>query len=223
MTDQLSVHMMPAAWTARPDGLDGVIQSGQTLLISVSATTAGTELQVSLRVKNLLATEIGDVRADICSAVSHLPGSPDWLNPRFLPGVPLDRGVAGRVWFEKITPKGLFALTGAGWTPAHPRPDSPDAASVPLYSFLRSPKVEAVACAARSPDGRRWFYQGWNVLSRWCTPCPGNSCMHLDPVLAKKLAPGAEAEARGVVGMFDGDRDALTEMLTKKLTRFARS
>jgi len=95
----------------------------------------------------------------------------------------------------------------------HPTPDAPDSTKVPLYSFTPSPEVDARACAAESADGGFWFFQWWDTPCRWCAPFPGNACMHLEPFVAERLPMGESAGIRGRIGMHEGDRASLEEML----------
>ena len=53
----------------------------------------------------------------------------------------------------------------------------------------------------------------WNTDCYYFNTIPGNACMHLVPVVTKKLAPGAEAEIKGAIGFFEGSREKLAERM----------
>ena len=86
----------------------------------------------------------------------------------------------------------------------------PDASRVSLYSFRPSSEDNATACAAQSEDGRFLFFQAWNTKCNYCTPCPGNACMHLHALIAERIEPGASASIKGRIGIFRGTRDEWT-------------
>jgi len=203
------VHTIPGSWETAGTQTTGRFSGGDHLDVSVRLTTGTRELQVKLSLRNRGDTAIEDVAIDICTSVNHLPGEPGWCNRQFLPDPELDRSVQGRYWFEKVTPGRLFALTGNGWVGMHPCPEDPDAENVPIYSFEPSDEPTARACAAQSPDGDAWFFQAWDVPCQYCTPCPGNACMHLHPVVARRIGPNETATIRGLVGVHLGARSAV--------------
>jgi len=208
------LHVIPGSWRDTDRGTQGRFMVAGQLAIDVQIETSETGIQVVLGVTNAGSSEITDVWANICTPVNHLPGSPGWSNADFIPAaVPLDRALQGRFWFEVLTPTRLSTLTESGWVPMHPCPDRPDASSVPLYSFVPSVSADAWACALESPAAGLWFYQAWDTPCRWCTPCPGNACMHLEPFVAERLLPGTRAAIRGWVGMHHGDRPSLRAAL----------
>lgn len=206
-------HVIPGTWIQQERGVSGHYTVADQLSVGVRIEPEETSINVSLTVKNVGESEIAAVWTNVCASVNHLPGTPGWSDERFIPGVSLDRAAQGRYWFEVLTPRRLFAFTGSGWIPMHPCPDRPDAASVPLYSFAPSPAADARACAVESPDGGLWFFQQWNTPCRWCAPCPGNACMHLEPFLAERLPAGATASVCGRIGIHEGDRTLLENLL----------
>lgn len=210
-------HVIPGVWHEVKHGIAGHYFVGAQLEISMEIETRETEILVDFRLKNNSLSDIQDIWANVCTAVNHLPGNPGWSNDTFLPSVPLDRAVQGRYWFETVTPKRLFAFTARGWLPMHPCPDRPDASSVPLYSFVPSSIADTKGCAIESPSGGIWCFQAWNTMLRYCTPCPGNACMHLEPFLAKVLAPCQTVDIRGLVGIHRGERNSLMEKIEEFL------
>ena len=210
---EAGLHRIPGPWTRREDGMDGRVEVPGHTAYSVSATQQGPELAASLAVKNLTAHEMIAVYVDICTALNHLPGEPGWANPAFFSGVPLDRDVQGRLWYETFSAQSLSALVDDQWVAVHPNPEDPSADKVPQYSFTRSPSPNAVACAVQRPDGKAWFYQAWNTDCFYITPSRGNACMHLHPRVAHKLSPGQELGIRAIIGIHEGDRDSLTERI----------
>ncbi|NQT20285.1 MAG: hypothetical protein HQ592_11315 [Planctomycetes bacterium] len=205
------LHVIPGTWRKDAQGLSGHFTVADQLEIAVVVETEQTAVSVTLAVKNVEQSTISNVWANVCTGVNHLPGNPGWSNERFMPSAPLDRAVQGRYWFEVATPRRLFAFVGGKWIPMHPCPDLPDPAAVPLYSFTPSADAEACACAVENVEGGLWFYQYWNTPCRWCTPCPGNACMHMVPFLTERLSPGATVGIRGRVGMHEGTRSSLEE------------
>ena len=211
-------HVIPGKWKSTGSVVAGQFAVDEQLAISVVIEGRSCAIDVRLAVVNTSDRQMTDLWADICTSVNHLPGNPGWCNRQFLPALELDRNVQGRYWYEKVTPTRLFALTGPGWVRMHPQPDAPDASSVPLYSFDPSPAADAHACAVESVNGRLFFFQVWQSPCRWCTPCPGNACMHLQPFLTDSLAPGTSVVIRGRIGIHAGDRKSLTENIAMFLS-----
>ena len=208
-------HTVPGVWQERPDGSDGRFSIQDAWEVGLSLDTGGSEVRVDLTITNTGREEAKDVRLAMCASLNHLPGEPDWCNERFLPGLPLDRAVQGRYWFEHASPGRLHALTQHGWVEMHPCPNRPDADRVPVYSFVPSETADAWACAVEAMDGGIHFYQAWSTPCRYCTPCPGNACMHLDPFVADALRPSEPASLRGLVGMHEGGRESLAEKIAR--------
>ena len=210
------LHMVPGRWQWQGGRYCGEFDVADSFGVSVALTPRKQDVLVVLGIHNRLDHAIKNVRVEICTALNHLPGEPNWCNRAFMPAdVPLDRSQQGRAWFEQISPSRLFALTAGGWIAIHPCPDLPDAEAMPLYSFTTSERPDAMACAVGSLDGESWFFQAWSSNCDWQTPCPGNCCMHLCPVVAAEIASGGRAEVHGIVGIHSGDRDSLAERLRK--------
>lgn len=212
-------HTIPGHWSGTDDAVAGHFPVDDQLDVEVKIETGTSDISVELGITNVSSTKLTDLRANICTSVNHLPGNPDWSNRRFLPDVELDRSIQGRYWFETITPHRLLALTDSGWKGMHPRPDDPDATKVPLYSFVPSDIPEAIGCAVDSADGGCFFYQAWDTPCRWCTPCPGNACMHLEPIITERLLPEKRASIHGRIGLFYGTRNALEDMIRDTLIK----
>jgi len=70
---------------------------------------------------------------------------------------------------------------------------------------------------ALSHDGKSLFYQAWNAPSYYLAPCHGNACMHLLPVVGRRLAPQESASIHGAAGIFRGSRQELAARLQKLL------
>ena len=202
-------HTVPGEWEVGALKARGKYSVDGWLEIRVDITLQPETIAVELFVVNTQTSVLRDLWADICVSVNHLPGTPGWSNPRFLPGVVDDRTAQGRYWYEKVAPRKLAALTDEGWHWMHPAPENPNAEDVPLYSFLPSENAEATACGVESAEGGYFIFQAWDTPCRWCTPCPGNACMHLRPLLARQLSPGEAASIKGLIGEHIGTRVTL--------------
>lgn len=209
------LHVIPGTWHKQGPALDGHFTVADQLKVGVQIENKATTIRVVLTVINIGPSEIADIWGNVCAGVNHLPGEPGWSNGRFIPGLPLDRAAQGRYWFDVLTPGRLAAFTGRSWIAMHPCPDHPAASQAPASSFTPSPTADVCACAVESPDGGLWFFQQWNTPCRWCTPCPGNACMHLDPFLAERLPAGAMSGIRGQIDLHAGDRSSLEKMLRR--------
>lgn len=213
MDSLLGTHMVPGKWSEKDGVMRGTVDFGKAIKLDVEIKKGKTEITAKFKLTNMLDRDITNVYVDVCTSLNHLPGAPGWCNRTFMGNLPLDRAIQGRTWFEKISPKNLFAITDKGWVPMHPNPDKPDANSVPLYSFVSSKTANAIACVAQSPDKKTWFYQAWSVPCRYMTPCPGNACMHLEPVVAEKIPAGGSAEIRVIAGMHTGSKESLVDKI----------
>lgn len=207
------LHTIPGSWTFADGTASGRFSANDQIELSVAVEPRQPDILVTLGATNIGSTGLADVYANVCSSVNHISGDPAWCNEQFLPGLPLDRSVQGRYWYEKLTPRGLFALTHDGWVPMHPRPADPDAEKVPPYQQIKSEKAVARACAVQSPGGDAVFFQSWDAPCRHCAPFHGNACMHLEAFLADSLHPGESAAIHGVVGIHTGDLDSLAVKL----------
>ena len=208
------VHMIHSSWESLLDGMKGTFRACDELEVTTTVTTSGeTEVEICISFKNLSDHDLTDLDADICTALNHLPGTPGWANLSFFGGVPLDRDIQGIMWYEDIAPRRLLALTDDGWAAMHPSPDSAGAEGVPRYNRVRSDAPGAIGCAVSGPDGESHFFQMWKTDCYYRNTFPGNACMHLVPVVCAGLAPGKIAEIRGVVGFFEGSRDALARRM----------
>ena len=213
------LHTIRGTWERNFGLVGGRFIHEHTLEITVLLMPGERDLRISLTIMNIGETPLDRLRADICSAVNHLPGEPGWANAEFMPDTPLDRNAQGAYWYETVTPKGMTILTtGGDWHSIHPHPDRPSAASVPPYGFEISHEPVATACAVHPHgDESSWFFQAWDHPGHTCTPFPGNACMHLHPVIADRLEPGASATVHGVTGLFSGSRDALARHIGDSL------
>jgi|GEM_PF-1565082 len=206
-------HIVPGIWSNTSHGLHGVFSVDRQLELTVGVEPRGAAVATTLSVKNVGNVELRDLWADICTSLNHLPGNPGWSNAEYLGGTRLERNEQGRYWYNAVTPKRLQALTVRGWVPMHPAPDAPDADKSPMYRFDPSKAADAFACAVESLDGSEFCFQAWDTPCRYCTPCPGNACMHLKPFLADILKPRSSVTVRGMVGIHKGDRAALEATL----------
>jgi len=174
-----------------------------------------TDILIDLSLTNIGNHDISNIWTDVCTSVNHLLGEPSWSNEEFMGNMPLDRTIQGRFWYEKLAPLHLFAITPRNWVNMHLNPDNPNADLVPLYNFAPSEKAEAIGCAVESLDGDTFCFQAWSSLSRYCTPSPGNACMHLRPFIAESLSPDETAKIRGLIGIHFGNRlDLKTEIIS---------
>ncbi len=211
------VHTKRGQWRTSANELLGAFDVGKSYELIVRAKVHDNDVQIELTFRNLTQETLRNVRMLVCSATNHQPGTPAWSNPMFIPAeMKDDRDLQGRHWYRHVAPGRLFALRPQGWVATHPSPADPDPDKVPKYSFTPSPTADAIACAVESADGRWQFYQAWDKPSRYETPCPGNACMHLQPLVAEQLAPGSSVTLRGEVGLFAGNREELRKMLQSK-------
>ncbi len=211
-----ALHVIPGTWQTRADAVTGEFRVGEELMVSVRLEPLGCFVRVDLSFRNVGHRALCNLTANICTAVNHLPGVPGWCNRSFMPTkVPLDREVQGRYWYERTTPGRLVALTESGWVGMHPDPGDPDADKVPLYGFTPSPRADATACALGSIDGKTTFYQSWKAQCYYCTPCPGNACMHLEPLVTGTLAQGGQSTISGEIGMHEGGIESLAARLRR--------
>ena len=204
------VHTILGRWNKVPGGILGKYSVGETFEISVDIKGLDTYVDIEVSIENLAPEDLTDVRMVICSSVNHLPGNPDWSNRLFIPDeVSEDRDAQGRYWYQHLTPDRLMALDPSGWFGTHPYPENPDPDLVPRYSFVESTTDDTLAYAVQSLDGKWIFYQAWDRPSRHATPCPGNACMHLHPLVSSRMGPGENGVVRGRCGMFQGDWEEL--------------
>lgn len=213
LTHKGGFHTIPGLWSQTDTTVQGHFTVDDQIEIGVNIVKGVSDIAVKLSITNISSILLTNLWANICTSLNHLPGEPGWSDQRFLPGIRLERSVQGRCWYEQITPHRLFALTDSGWKGMHPHPDDPDINKVPLYSFVPSEFPEAVACAVESPDGGCFFFHAWDTRCRWCTPCPGNACMHLEPMMTERLLPGEHASIHGRIGLYYGARTSLEDMI----------
>ncbi|MHB0938226.1 MAG: hypothetical protein ACYC6A_17685 [Armatimonadota bacterium] len=204
------LHTIPGTWSLRDDRMSGTFTTPHPLTVFVSMHLRGTDMAVALAVRNDTTHPLANVEGNVCLSPNHLPGQPGWYNPRFIPEMAPDRDAQGRCWYTELTPGRLQVLTVAGWGEMHAHPRQPDPDAVPPYCFAPSARTDAAACAVPSLDGTRFLFQAWSCPCRYIAPFPGNACMHLLPTMADTLAPGAAAVVYGLIGIFEGDREALT-------------
>lgn len=197
-------HTIRGAWRQIADGCGGLFRIEERVEVSVQIFAERGGIAIVLTLRNLTPDPLRHVTVNVCASVNHLPGAPPWCNRQFLPDVPIERFEQGRYWYEVVTPNGLRALTRRGWRLMHPTPQNPSAANIDPYTFLPSAAPEAFACAAQSHDGRKLFFQAWDVPCYYAAPFCGNACMHLHPLVAEVLESGASATIHGHVGIFEG-------------------
>jgi len=210
-------HTVPGEWAFTLAGARGEFAPSPLVRVVVGIECGEAEIRVDIEFINTSPRVLSSVTADFCAAVNHLPGAPGWCNRDFIPSVPLDRGLQGRYWYEKVTPHGLKALTAEGWVAMHPCPAHPDADAVGEYEWTLSPRTDAHACAARSADGSLLFFQAWDAPCRHIGPFPGNACMHLVPLVAELIEPEKTATIRGRIGILRGDWQALAGKINAEL------
>lgn len=215
LTESPLLHQIAGVWQVGEGRADGAFTTPHPLSLQVSVREDDNAVRIAITVRNDLPYVLTGVRANICVALNHLPGTPDWMNPRFLPALPLDRAAQGRCWYETVSPRRLHALTPAGWIPLHAHPAQPDADAVPLYNFTPTERDDLLACAVASQEDDALLFQAWSTPSRGIPPFPGNACMHLLPEVAERLAPGSAATLRGLIGLHIGDRTSLANRLTQ--------
>lgn len=206
-------HTIPGTWAEHKNGVEGLFSVGNELDIGIHIETGLCDMHVTFTVTNIGRHDLTDVTAEICTSLNHLPGNPGWCNIRFFPDTTLDRAVQGRYWFEQLTPHRLFALTREGWVAVHPCPDQPDTYEGPLYNFKPGQEADAKAYAVQSPDGQVYFFQAWDAPCRYCLPCPGNACMHLQPLITSVLKQSESATIHGLIGIHSGDQERLAQKI----------
>lgn len=199
-------HTIPGEWQHQENLVKGNYNVTDQLRVDVDIKLRHTDILVDLSLTNTGNHNVDNIWLDVCTSVNHLPGEPLWGNEVFMGNMPLDRTIQGRFWYEQLAPHHLFAITPESWVNMHPNPDNPDADLVPLYNFAPSEKAEAIGCAVESLNGDTFCFQAWSNLSRYCTPSPGNACMHLRPFMVKLLNPDKTARIRGLIGIHFGNR-----------------
>jgi hypothetical protein len=210
-------HTISGRWGPRRAGLRGSFRTGEVFEITVDLMEDGNSVNIEIATRNLTAETLRQVRMIVCSSVNHLPGNPNWSNRLFIPPeIPEDRHLQGLSWYEHVTPQRLRALRPSGWITTHPSPHDPDPGRVPRYNFVPSATADTKAYAVQSVDGEWLFYQTWDRPSRHASPCHGNACMHLHPLVAEHLEPGATAVIRGRAGLFRDDWEALRTMIERR-------
>lgn len=211
------LHTISGAWERQFGLLGGRYTVPHAFEVAVLVIPNRDEVRVSLTIMNIADHPVEAVFVEICAGMNHLPGNPGWSNRRFLGEHALDRAEQGRVWFDEIAPNRLVALTADGaWIPMHPNPTSPHLAE--SMCFIASDEVNARAVALESSEEpNRIFFQSWGNYGRWVTPAPENACIHLRPYVADRLESGESATIHGVVGVFSGDRGALSYHLIDAL------
>jgi len=209
------IHVVPGIWKNTKSGKKGTLNVKDKIQLTIDVIKGQGEIEVSIKVKNLTDKELKNVYASIAISPSHLPGLPSWSNVLFFPKAPVDRLAQGKIWYEKLAPHGLKALTADGWVLMHPKPDAPSADGVHEYNTTPSKEPNALGCGAVTPDGGHFLYEAWNRSGHHKTPCPGNAGMDMDIPVTKSLAPGAEAEIRGIIGIHKGSWNSLAERIQK--------
>ena len=199
-------HTISGKWRHQGNHVEGSYDVADQLRVDIGIRSRHTDILVDLSLTNIGGNEISKVWADVCTSINHLPGEPSWSNKEFMGNLPLDRAIQGRFWYEQLAPRHLFAITTENWVNMHPNSDDPNADLVPLYNFAPSEKAEAIGCAVESLDGNIFCFQAWSNLSRYCTPSPGNACMHLQPFVTESLSPDETAKIRGLIGIHFGNR-----------------
>ncbi len=205
-------HTTPGQWGYAGDVHWGVVTNPDWVEVRVAlrARTAG--ILAVLCVKNLSKQVLDGVQIDVCVSVSHLP-SPhgNWINPRFLDvSPPFDRDEAGRFWYERVAPTKLKAYADGQWKPAHVHPDSPSSEGIPPYRPFRYLDAPAAIMAVESLDGGERLFQAWDVPCDVRCAFPGNSCMHLLPHVAERLAPGEDACIAGEIAITKAPWDRIS-------------
>jgi hypothetical protein len=204
-------HRIPGEW-GESNGIrwcklknDGWVEA----IVAFHTLEKGVLILFGLR--NLSGSPLEQVGMDICVAVSHIPcphGS--WVNKHFVPvPEPPDRDSAGCYWYEKVAPSHLKALINGEWMIAHRDPGNPACTSVPKYQPFIYLDLPASIMAAESMDGKERIFEAWNTECRVRCAFPGNSCMHLEPILAKKLLPSQLVFINGEISV---TRDSWSEI-----------
>lgn len=204
-------HCTVGRWEKSEGELSGVYRLADKVEITVKLSGRDNTVDIQMGFRNLTSELFRQVRIDICASVNHLPGKPDWSNGLFFPkDVPENREIQGRYWFQHVTPRRERALRPDGWIVTHRSPDNPDPDQFPSeMNFQASKTADTIAYAAQSRDGKWLYFQTWDRPCQHTAPFPGNACMHLYPLVAERLEPGATVEIHGRAGLFHGDWDGL--------------
>ncbi len=196
-------HIVPGEWGETEGIYWGKIANKDWIEAKIAFMPLKKGTLILFGVRNLSGQTLEGVAMDVCTAVSHIP-SPNgaWINPDFV-GVsgPPDRDLAGRYWFEKVAPFRLKAFSNGEWIIAHPHPQQPSSVGVPAYKpfiYLDSP---AFIMAAESINGKERIFQAWDTPAKARCAFPGNSCLHLEPLLSEKLIPNQMTFIRGEIAV----------------------
>jgi hypothetical protein len=206
-------HTMPGIW-GETDGVqwcrlrsDGWMEAIFGLLPREQGTL------ILFGIRNLSSQTLEGVAMDICVSVSHLPCPQGaWINPQFLRiPEPPDRDSAGCFWYEKVAPWHLKAFTDGRWVSAHRSPKEPSSKGVPRYEPWVYLDNTAYVMAAETLDGKERLFQAWDSPCKVRCAFPGNSCMHLEPILSDRLLPGQITFIRGEIALTDAPWKTISE------------
>ena len=206
-------HQIPGEW-GQVDGIQWCrLRNNRWVeaIIALLPHDRGTLILFGIR--NLSGKMLERVSMDICVSVSHIPCPKGaWINPDYIQvPLPPDRDSAGVYWFEEVAPFHLKALVNGKWEIAHPDPLHPSSKGIPRYMPFSYLGESAHIISVESLDGKEKLFQAWDSPSRVRCAFPGNSCMHLEPILAEKLMPGQVSFVRGEVSFTDAPWETLSE------------
>ena len=181
-------HQIPGEW-GKTDGIHWCrLRNTKWVEANIALMPHEKGTLILFGIRNLSDQLLEGVTMDICVSVSHIPcPNGAWINPRFIsvPDPP-DRDTAGNFWYERVAPHNLKAFMNGHWTIAHPQPEKPSSLGVPRYTPFNYLDDKAYIMAVESLDGKERLFQAWDSPSRARCAFPGNSCMHLEPLLAGK-------------------------------------
>ena len=211
------IHTYPGIRIAGQHAASCVIERNDRVSYESDLSEADADtLKMSISVKNHTGRVLRDLRLDICQAPGCLPGYPDpWANTDFMPaGLPLDRDIQGREWYEQVSVNRQRGLAGGEWIVLHPSPACPRIDEQNKYPLITGDQPDAAAVALLSIDRATILYMAWAVPCYWRAPFPGNACMHIMPALPD-LQPGGRCAITGQCGLFYGSLAQLAERLNR--------
>lgn len=205
-------HRIPGEWGVA-DGIHWCrLRNDRWVEASIALLPGEKGTLILFGIRNLSDQVLEGVSMDICVSVSHIPcPNGAWINRGFINvPEPPDRDSAGNFWYEKVAPYHLKAFINGQWTIAHPHPDRPSRMGVPRYMPFIYLDDKAHIMAVESLAGDERLFQAWDSPCRVRCAFPGNSCMHLEPILAEKLLPGQVSFVRGEVSFTDESWETLS-------------
>ena len=214
------LHMQPTRWEDLGAGRWRMTQThAGYVTYEVTLTPTPDAVYLDWRVRNDTQQVWKHLTGNFCTGAGWCPftGPGAWYNPTFQPAPPPPKATDPaqaqretykamvRCWTHELLRRQVSVHTPGGWR------TYPDAVK----------DMDVGLVARRSLDGTTVLAQAWNV------PAPASHgphlCVHLSPMIAAELAPGAWASARGATYLLKGTLDELLARYRRDVVRQAAS